>query len=42
MDKALHTRDEVDRLYVSRKGRERGRPAFKIASTQRYKDSKTT
>ena len=37
MDKALHTRDNIDRLYWSRK-KEDDLPAFKIASTHQYKD----
>ena len=42
MHKALHPRDDVDRLYVSRKGEEEGLPAMKTALTLRYNDSKTT
>ena len=41
MHKALHPRDDVDRLYVSRKKGGRGLPALKTALTHRYNDSKT-
>ena len=39
MHKALHPRDNVDRLYVSRK---EDLPASKTALTHGYNDSKTT
>ena len=42
MHKALHPRDDVDRLYVSRKEGGRGLPASKTALRHRYNDSKTT
>ena len=42
MHKALHPRDDVDRLYVSRKDRGRGLSALKAALTHRYNDSRTT
>ena len=42
MHKALHPRDDVDRLYVSRKEGEDDLPALKTAFTHRYNDSKTT
>ena len=41
MHKALHTRDDVDRLYVSRKERERGLASIEDsvdASIQRFED----
>ena len=41
MHKALHPRDDVNRLYVSRKRREEDLPALKIALTHLYNDSKT-
>ena len=40
--KALHPRDEVDRLYVPRENKEEDPPELKIALTHRYDDSKTT
>ena len=41
--KHLHPRDDVDKLYVSRKKRERGNlPALKTALTHQNNDSKTT
>ena len=42
MHKALHPRDNVDRLYVSRKEGGRGRDSMKTALTRRYNDSRTT
>ena len=42
MHKALHPRDDVDRLYVSRKERGKGLPALKTVLTHRYNDSRTT
>ena len=42
MNKALHPRDNVDRLHVSRKEGGRGSPASKTALTHRYNGSKTT
>ena len=42
MRKALHPRDDVDRLYVSRKEGEEGLPALKTALTHQYNDLKTT
>ena len=42
MHKGLHPRDDVDRLYVSRKEGGEDLPASKTALTQRYNDSKTT
>ena len=39
--RALHPRDDVDRLYVSRKREEEDMPALKTAFTHRYNDSKT-
>ena len=43
MHKALYPRDDVDRLYVSRKKKEEvDLPALKTALTHRYNDSKTT
>ena len=41
MHKALYHRDDVDRLYVSRKERGEDLPALKTALTHRYNDSKT-
>ena len=41
MHKALLPKDDVDRLYVSRKEREEGLPALKTSLTHRYNDSKT-
>ena len=41
MHKALHLRDDVDRLYVSRKEGGEDLPASKTALTHRYNDSKT-
>ena len=42
MHKALHLRDDVDRLYVSRKREEEDLPVSKTALTHRYNGSKTT
>ena len=42
MHKALHPRDDVNRLYVSRKERGRGLVALKTVLTHRYNDLKTT
>ena len=42
MHKALHPRDNVDRLYVSRKEGEEDLPASKTTLTHRYNGSKTT
>ena len=42
MHKALLPRDDVDRLYVSRREGEEDLPALKTAWTHRYNDSKTT
>ena len=42
MHKAIHARDDVDRLYVSRKEGGRGLLIIKTALTHRYNDSKTT
>ena len=42
MHKALQSRDDVDRLYVSRKREEEDLPASKTALTYPYNDSKTT
>ena len=42
MHKALHPRDDVERQYVSRKGRKEDLPASKTAFMHRYNDSKTT
>ena len=42
MHKALHPRDNVDRLYVPRKEGGKGLEASKTALTYRYNDSKTT
>ena len=39
--KALHPRDDIDGLYVSRKEGERGLAALKIASMHQYEDSNT-
>ena len=40
-NKALHPRDDVDKLYVSRKKKvEEGLPAVKIVPMHRYEDSK--
>ena len=36
--KALHHRDDVDRLYVPRKEGQRGLASFRIASMNRYND----
>ena len=41
MHKALHPRDDVDRLYVFRKREEGDLPASKTALTQRYNGLKT-
>ena len=41
MNKALHPRDDVDRLYVSTKEEEE-LLALKIALTHRYNESKNT
>ena len=42
MQKALHSKDDVDRLYVSRKKGGKDLPALKTALTHRYSDSRTT
>ena len=42
MHKALHPRDDVDRLYVWKKREEADLPALKTALTYRYNDSKPT
>ena len=42
MHKALHSRDDFDRLYFSKKGEEEDLPASKTALTHRYNSSKTT
>ena len=42
MHKALHLKDDVDRLYVSKKEEEDDPFALKIASMHWYKDTKTT
>ena len=42
MHKALHPRDNVNRLYASRKERGEGLAALKIASIHQYKDLRTT
>ena len=42
MHKALHPRDDIDRLHVSRNKRGKDLPSLKIASIHLYKDSKTT
>ena len=42
MHKALHPRDDVDRLYVSRKEEEEDLPASKTPVTHPYNGSKTT
>ena len=39
---AQHPRDIVNGLYLSRKKQEEDSAALKIASVQRYKDSKTS
>ena len=41
MHKALHTRDDVDRLYLSRKMEEEDLPTLKKALTHQCNDSKT-
>ena len=41
MHKALHPRDDVDRLYNQEKSREEDLSASKTALTHPYKDSKT-
>ena len=41
-NKALHPRDDVNRLYVSRKRKEKDLPASKTALTHRYNGSKST
>ena len=41
MHKALHPRDNVDRLYVPRKKEEEDSPASKTALMHRYNSSKT-
>ena len=38
MHKALHRRDDVDRLYVSIKKKEEDLPAIMIASMHRFED----
>ena len=42
MYEALNPRDDVDRLYVSRKNEEEDLPALNTALTHQYKDWKTT
>ena len=42
MHKALHPREDVNRLYVSRKGGGEDSPALKTALTHRYNDSNST
>ena len=42
MDKALHLRETIDRIYVSRKKKEEDLKAFKIASMHQYSDSENT
>ena len=42
MHKALHPRDDVDRLYVSRNEGGDDLPTLKTALTHRYNDSRTT
>ena len=42
LHKALHPKDDVDRLYVSKKEGGRRLPALKTALTHRYNDSQTT
>ena len=42
MHKALHPRDDVDRIYVSRKEGEEDLPASKTPLTHPYNGSKTT
>ena len=41
MRKALHPRNDVNRLYVSRKKEEENLPPLKTAWTHRYNDSKS-
>ena len=41
MHKALHRRNDLDRLYVSRKEGEGDSPALKTAFMHQYNDSKT-
>ena len=41
MHKALHSREDVYRLYVSSKEGEEDLPALKTAFAHRYNDSKT-
>ena len=41
MHEALHPKDDVDRLYVSRKGKEEDLPVLTTVLTIRYNDSKT-
>ena len=42
MHKALHPRDDVDRLYMSRKEGGRGLAAMKTVLTHQYNDLRTT
>ena len=42
MPKASHPKDDVDRLYASRKGSVEDLPALKNALMHRYYNSKTT
>ena len=42
MHKALHPRDDVGRLYVSKKKEEEDLPASKTALKHRYNGSKST
>ena len=42
MHKALHPRDNVDRIYVSRKGGGRGLASMEDSVEHRYNDSRTT
>ena len=42
MHEALHPRDDIDRVYVTRKEWGRGLPASKTPFMHRYNDSKTT
>ena len=41
MHKALHPRDDIDRLYVSRNERGGGLASIETVLTYRYNDSKT-
>ena len=42
MHKALHPRDDIDRLYMSRKEEGKDLPALKTALRHWYNDLKTT